>query len=122
METDELSTSDSGDEAEAREEERERRAPESIEQDEAEQREPEPEQEDTGPIGAGDHEVQEGECILSIAEAAGLFWETLWNHPDNADLKRERGSPHLLRPGDRLTVPELTKKSESCATEEPSAP
>ncbi|MFA6045492.1 MAG: peptidoglycan-binding domain-containing protein [Phycisphaerales bacterium] len=65
------------------------------------------------PVGTGAYEVGQGECIHSIAFDHGLFWETLWNHPDNSEVKSARESPSLLMVGDKLTVPPLTIKKES---------
>lgn len=53
------------------------------------------------------HTVAQAECMSSIAERYGFFWETLWNDPDNAELKQLRGDPNLLAPGDRVHVPDL---------------
>lgn len=69
------------------------------------------------PVGTGEYLVGEGECVISIADAAGHFWKTIWDHADNAEIKRVRGSPHVLMAGDRLHVPEKSAKEESCATE-----
>lgn len=67
------------------------------------------------PVGDGNHVVRQGECIESIALAAGYLPDTLWNHPDNAQLKRERKDPSLLLPGDRVQVPDPRPKQESAA-------
>lgn len=69
------------------------------------------------PVGSGEHEVQRGECIISIADAAGHFWETVWKHPSNSEVREVRGSPHVLLAGDRVHVPPITPKDESGATE-----
>jgi N-acetylmuramoyl-L-alanine amidase len=69
------------------------------------------------PVGDGDHVVQQGECVISLADAHGHFWETIWNHPDNASVKEARGSPHVLLSGDRIHIPEITPKHEDCATD-----
>jgi len=61
--------------------------------------------------------VRQGDCISSIASKNGLFWESLWNHPDNAELKRTREDPNALLPGDKVFVPEKEKASENCSTE-----
>jgi len=34
-----------------------------------------------------EHQVQQGDCINSIGLQYGFFPNTLWNHPDNAELK-----------------------------------
>ncbi len=78
--------------------------------------EQEPEDEVTV-FGKGDHIVRQGECIESIAEAAGHFWQTLWDHPENAELKQER-DPNALMPGDRVFVPPLRAKEETLAVDQ----
>ena len=64
----------------------------------------------------GDYVVQPGDGMGSIAAEHGYFWKALWDHPDNAELKRVRLNPHVLMPGDRVTLPPLEKKVELCAT------
>lgn len=71
----------------------------------------------TGPIGAGERRVCDGECIHSIADETGHFWETIWNDGGNADLKGKRKNPDVLLPGDLLVVPALDDSPESGATE-----
>jgi N-acetylmuramoyl-L-alanine amidase len=61
--------------------------------------------------------VKQGDCILSIAEDFGLLWETIWNHPDNAQLKQRRKDPNILFPGDLVSVPEKDLRVESAQTE-----
>jgi hypothetical protein len=71
-----------------------------------------------GPAGSGSYEVQQGECVDSIAFQHGHFWQTLWNHPENAELKRLRKDPNVLMAGDRLTVPPIRLKEVDGACEE----
>lgn len=62
--------------------------------------------------------VKQGDHIAKIASDHGLrLWETIWDHPDNAALKKKRGNPNVLLPGDTLEVPKATLREESCATE-----
>ncbi|HLJ13771.1 MAG TPA: peptidoglycan-binding domain-containing protein [Bryobacteraceae bacterium] len=58
-----------------------------------------------------------GDSILSIATDNGFFWETVWNHPQNAQLKALRKDPTLLAPGDSVFVPDLRKQVETRPTD-----
>ncbi len=64
-----------------------------------------------------DYEVQEGDCISSIAHEHGFLWETLWNHSANSGLNQQRKDPNILMEGDIVHIPDKTKKQESGATE-----
>jgi hypothetical protein len=60
--------------------------------------------------------VRQGDTTASIAYAHGHFWETVWNHPANEELRNLRKDPNILREGDKIFVPDLRQKSASCAT------
>jgi len=65
-----------------------------------------------------DYEVQPGDCMSSIAYEHGFFWQTLWNLPENAELKAQRKDPNVLMTGDIVHIPDLTVKRESGATDQ----
>jgi hypothetical protein len=60
--------------------------------------------------------VQQGDCLASIAAMNKRSWQTLWNHPDNAALKKKRQSPNVLYPGDVVNIPDIVVKTHACAT------
>ncbi len=63
------------------------------------------------------YEVKQGEWLTKIAVDHNYAnCETIWNHPNNSELKKRR-SPNVLYPGDRLFLPAKDQKQESCPTE-----
>ena len=70
------------------------------------------------PVGSGQHEVSSTDCLNSISEQYGFFWKTLWELPENAELKEARKDPNVLFPGDRVHIPELRLKEETCADQQ----
>ena len=68
------------------------------------------------PAGDGDHVVESGDSLASIAHQHGLLPDTIWNDAANQALKTARGDGELLLPGDRVTVPALRVKTESRVT------
>jgi len=63
------------------------------------------------PAGSGQVEARQGDCIYSIAARAGHLWQTLWDHPENRELRDLRKDPGILLPGDRVFVPPIKVKS-----------
>jgi hypothetical protein len=58
------------------------------------------------------HKVQQGEHITRIARQYGFRdYHTIWDHPQNADLKKQRSSPNVLFPGDSLFIPDKQEKT-----------
>jgi putative peptidoglycan binding protein len=54
------------------------------------------------------HTVKQGEHVSRIAADYGFAnYGTLWDHPENAALKRARRNPNVIFPGDTVFVPDL---------------
>lgn len=64
------------------------------------------------------HKITQRECIESIAQKYGLFWETIWNDPQNRELREQRNDPDALLPGDIIFVPDKRCREEQGATEQ----
>lgn len=62
--------------------------------------------------------VKQGDCISSIAFNAGFFPETLWDHPNNRQLKESRKNGNVLQEGDTVFIPDKRTKEESRTTNE----
>jgi N-acetylmuramoyl-L-alanine amidase len=64
------------------------------------------------------HVVAQGDYLAKIARDRGLSDPmTLWNAPENAELRRLRGNPNVLYPGDVVVIPEAQTKQEGGNTE-----
>jgi len=62
------------------------------------------------------HNVEEGEQLSGLAEDYGFYRiETIWDAPENADLKQTRQA-HVLNPGDQVFIPDKQDKEESRPT------
>jgi hypothetical protein len=63
------------------------------------------------------YEVVQGDCISSIAFEFGFLPATLWDHPQNADLKSERQDRNVLFPGDKVFIPDKEARIEAACTD-----
>jgi len=63
------------------------------------------------------YEAKADDCINSIAHRHGLFWETVWEHAENAELRKKREDPNVLMAGDLVFIPVLQMRYEAGATE-----
>ena len=67
---------------------------------------------------ATDYFVQQGDYLSKIAKEFGFSdYRTIWNHPDNSELKSKRKNPNVLYPGDKLVIPDRTPREEDCAVD-----
>jgi N-acetylmuramoyl-L-alanine amidase len=65
------------------------------------------------------HTVEQGEFLSSIALDYGFSdFHTIYDHPQNADFKRNRPDPNVIYPGDQLYIPDKADKQESAATDQ----
>ncbi len=63
------------------------------------------------------HTVEPGEHLSGIAARFGFNdFRTIFDHPDNAELRKKRANPSVLRPGDIVAIPALAPKQETAAT------
>jgi hypothetical protein len=62
------------------------------------------------------HHVAPGECLSSIAFRYGLRAETIWDQPENEELRKHRPNMFQLVPGDVVCIPDLRRRSEIIAT------
>lgn len=52
------------------------------------------------------HDVRQGETVIGLAEEHALKdWKAILDRPENAELKKKRPDPGILKPGDRVFIP-----------------
>ncbi|MEA2563913.1 MAG: hypothetical protein QOH06_5417 [Acidobacteriota bacterium] len=60
------------------------------------------------------HDVKPGETLLGLAAANGLeSWKDIFDRPENAELKKTRPDPGILKAGDRIFVPNRVMRQEA---------
>jgi hypothetical protein len=61
--------------------------------------------------------VKQGDHLPAIAASFGFQnWRTLWEDPENAELRKQRSEPTLLAPGDVVRIPSLQSVDKTAAT------
>jgi putative peptidoglycan binding protein len=66
-----------------------------------------------------EHIVKQGEYLSKLAKSYGFSdYRTIWDHANNAELKKKRQNPNVLLPGDKLFIPPRESKEESRSTEQ----
>lgn len=64
-----------------------------------------------------EYTVGAGESIASIAKENGYLWKTLWDHGNNAGLRKQRANPNQLVEGDVVFLPDKSDRMVSKATD-----
>lgn len=68
---------------------------------------------------AGYYTVKQGDYLSGIAAKYGFSdYNTIWNRPENADLKAQRDNPNVLYPGDQIYIPDKEIKDYSKPTDQ----
>lgn len=63
------------------------------------------------------HTVKQGEHIVRLANQYGFrSHKTIWDHPENADLRALRQNPNVLLPGDQVYIPDKEDRTEDRST------
>jgi hypothetical protein len=63
------------------------------------------------------HTVVQGEYLSGIAKQYGFSsYKAIWDHAQNAALKKERQNPNVIFPGDQIFIPDKRKKQEARST------
>ena len=57
--------------------------------------------------------IRQGDSIVDVAYRHGFFADTVWNHPDNTELRERRKNKNILMPGDVLIIPDKRPKEHT---------
>ncbi len=64
------------------------------------------------------HTVAQGECFSSLAHEHGFeSYRVIYNHPENAEISKQRTNPNVLYPNDVVFIPDHELKEADAATE-----
>lgn len=65
------------------------------------------------------HTVAQGECFSSLAHEHGFeSYRVIYQHPENAELVKQRSNPNVLYPKDVVYIPDNELKEVEAATEQ----
>lgn len=62
--------------------------------------------------------IKSGDCLSSLGERYRIPWKKIWQDSANEPLRKKRGDPDVLYPGDIIYIPDFEKKMEFGATEQ----
>lgn len=64
------------------------------------------------------HTVDQGEYLGKIARKYGFAdWHKIYDHPNNADFRKQRPNPNVIFPGDSLYIPAHEELIQACQTD-----
>lgn len=65
-----------------------------------------------------DHVIKQGETLMALAAANGLTgWKDILDHASNAELKKKRPDPGVLKEGDKVFIPNREMKHDAAAVD-----
>lgn len=62
------------------------------------------------------HRIQPGDSVLSLAKRYGFLSQTIWDAPQNVELRERREDMNTLMPGDVLVIPDKRVAPTSLGT------
>jgi N-acetylmuramoyl-L-alanine amidase len=63
--------------------------------------------------------AKQGDCLSSIAHQFGFAdWRTIYNDPNNADLRNLRPNPNIIYPNDSIYIPDKVPKEVARPTDQ----
>jgi N-acetylmuramoyl-L-alanine amidase len=63
--------------------------------------------------------IKQGDYLAKIAKENGFVdYRTIWDHPQNKQLKDKRKNPNVLAPGDELFIPDKVIREEEASTDQ----
>src|ERR1022692_3859471 len=63
--------------------------------------------------------VKQGDHLVGIAEDNGFHdYRIVWDHPQNAELKKQRQNPNILYAGDQVFIPDTQVRDQDCSTDQ----
>jgi N-acetylmuramoyl-L-alanine amidase len=64
------------------------------------------------------HDVKQGETLIGLAVANGIAtWNEILDHAENAELKKKRSDPGILKEGDKVFIPNREMRHEAAAVD-----
>jgi hypothetical protein len=57
-----------------------------------------------------------GDSVISLSDEHGFFAGTIWNYPENQEIRQLRPDMNVLMPGDVVVIPDLRERLEKRPT------